>query len=117
LFSKEVAKLLISLKASPILVFDNVTHQDFFKQLLNMYQTMDQRGCDIAGNAAIAEQKGMSFTELYKKYPKLTSYCSKDTKLVTFSELYYFLETEKIVQEIVDGQNLSSRDIKDTEIQ
>jgi hypothetical protein len=95
---------------------DNIAHQDFFKVLLNTYQTMDQRGCDLAGDAALPEQKGMSFTELYKKYPNLTSYCSKDTKLVTFSELYYFLETEKIVQEIVDGQNLSSRDIKDTDI-
>jgi hypothetical protein len=97
-------------------LLDNASHQEAFQQLLTIYQTMDQKGCGIAGDNVIPEQKGLSFTELYRKFPNITSYCSKDPKLVTFSELYYFLEAKKIVQEIVDGQNLGSRDIKDTDI-
>lgn len=94
-------------------VLDNISHKYTFKQLLTTYQGIDNQGCSIIGNDIVPNQKGFSFTQLYKKFPNFTSYCSNNQQLIKSSQILYFLKIEKTLQDIIDGKNLGSRDIKD----
>jgi hypothetical protein len=92
-------------------VLDNLSHKNFFQQLKGKYQTIDNQGCNFAGNETLPEQKGLTLAQLYKKYPSRTSYCSK-SQAITNSQLLFFLKAEKVINQLVNGINLGSSDIK-----
>ena len=93
-------------------VLDNTSHKTEFQQLFSTYQTIDRKGCSIVGSDQLSKQQGLSFTELYKKFPTDKYYCSSKQGIFP-SNLIYFLQTEKTLQEIVNGENVGSADIRD----
>jgi len=92
-------------------VLDNVSHKDFFQQLLIPYQTIDKRGCSTVGSNVMTNQSEMSFTDLYSRYPALKLYCSP-THGILPTDLVFFLKVEKAIQEVVNGKNIGSNDIQ-----
>lgn len=98
-----------------VFVLDNGTHKNAFQQLLAVYQSLDQKGCSLMKGATMAGQGGVSFTELYKKYPTAKYYCSNEQGILP-SNLVFFLQTEKALQEIGSGENLGSDDIRAIQI-
>ncbi len=93
-------------------ILDNATHKDFFKSLLISYNTLDKRGCSVLGSDIIPNHSRISFEELYKKYPSLPYYCSKDLGILP-ENLRLFLKAKKAVQQVIDGENISSNDIQE----
>lgn len=91
---------------------DNASHKDFFKSLLISYNTLDKRGCSVLGNQIIPNHDKISFSDLYSKNPGIPYYCSKEQGILPES-LKLFLKAKKTVQQIIDGQNLSSNDIQE----
>lgn len=91
---------------------DNNSHKDFFKSLLVSYNVLDNRGCSILGNRIIPDHDKLSFTKLYEKYKSIPYYCSKELGILPES-LQLFLKSKKAVQEIINGENLSSNDIQE----
>lgn len=96
-------------------VLDNLNHKDAFQQLLLDYQTIDKNGCTIVGSNLISTQEGLSFTEIYKKFPTASFYCSESEGLLP-SNIVFLLQAEKTLQEIVAGQNFGSDDIRDIQL-
>jgi hypothetical protein len=94
-------------------VLDNASHKSDFQQLLSIYQSLDQKGCNLMKGTIIAGQDGLSFTEIYKKYPTENYYCSQSQGILP-ANFVFFLQTEKTLNEIVKGENIGSEDIRDT---
>src|SRR6266567_8634366 len=92
-------------------ILDNASHKDFFQQMLITYQTIDKRGCSTVGSNVVPNQSGISFTELYSKYPALKWYCNP-TQGILQTNLMFFLKAEKAVQQIIAGKNIGSNDIQ-----
>lgn len=91
---------------------NNASHKDFFKSLLISYNTLDKRGCSVLGSNIIPNHSKISFEELYKKYPSLPYYCSKEMGILP-ENLKLFLKAKKAVQQVINGENISSNDIQE----
>jgi hypothetical protein len=92
-------------------VLDNASHKDFFEHLLTSYQIIDDKGCSLAGTNTVPNQTGITFTQLYAKYPALSWYCSQERGILPTS-LVFFLKAKKAVQTAIDGKNIGSADIQ-----
>lgn len=92
-------------------VLNNGTHKDMFEQLFTKYQAIDKNGCNMVGTNLVTAQEGLSFTEIYKKYPTDKYYCSK-TQGILPSNLKFFLQAEKTLSAITNGEDLGSADIR-----
>jgi hypothetical protein len=99
-------------KKQGMFVLENTEHEDAFQQLFLHYQAMDQKGCSVMKGSTITGQQDLSFTQLYKKYPTATYYCSQSQGILP-ANLMFFLQTEEILKEIVHGENEGSDDIRD----
>jgi hypothetical protein len=98
-----------------IFVLDNATHKEAFEQLVATYTAIDEKGCSIVSKDIIKGQDGLSFTQLYKKYPTAPSYCSK-TQGILAGNLRYFLQIKKTAERIVKGENVGSLDIRESSL-
>ena len=94
---------------------DNATHKESFQQLLATYQEIDNNGCSIVGGELLSQQAGLSLSEMYKKFPTAPYYCSKSQGILP-SNLMFFLQAEKTLQGIVDGDNIGSDDIRNSSL-
>ncbi len=92
-------------------VLDNASHKDVFAQLLTSYQTIDEKGCSLVSTNIVPNQTGMTFTQLYAKYPTLSWYCSTERGILPTS-LTFFLKAKQAVQAVIDGNNVDSADIQ-----
>lgn len=94
---------------------DNASHKDEFQGLLTKYHGVDAKGCSIVGGRILSGQDDLSLTDIYKKYPTASYYCSQTQGIVP-SNLIFFLQAEKTLEEIVGGDNIGSDDIRDSEL-
>jgi hypothetical protein len=93
-------------------VLTNIRHKSEFQYLLADYQALDQKGCSLMKGKTIAGQDGLSFTELYKKYPTANYYCSQEQGILP-SNIIFFLQSKKALTQIVSGENIGSNEIRD----
>ena len=96
-------------------VLTNAAHKDFFQQLLISYQAIDKSGCSLIGTATLPTQTGISFSQLYTKYPRASWYCSQSQGILP-TNLMFFLKAKKAIQEGIDGKNIGTDDINDVSL-
>ncbi len=92
-------------------ILDNTTHKSEFQYLLTTYQALDQKGCGSVSGNILSDQTNLSFTQLNKKFPTAKYYCSNEQGILP-TNIVFFLQVERALQQIMKGENIGSNDIR-----
>ncbi len=92
-------------------LLDNISHLDYFNNLLTKYTDVNNTGCSQGIIDTAKDQNNLTLNEIYKKYPSINEYCGGAGSGIYKSKVIVLLKAIKTLQAISSAHNLGSVDI------